>query len=54
MPRKSSITMQNFFDSIKNLPNNNINYNNINYRTILEMLKNIQELLDCKKLENMV
>lgn len=39
MPRKSSITTQNFFDSIKNLPNNDINYNNINYRTILEMLK---------------
>lgn len=39
MPRKTSITTQNFFDSIKKLPNNDVNYNNINYRTILEMLK---------------
>ena len=39
MPRKSSITTINFFESIKNLTNNSINYNNINYRTMLEMLK---------------
>ena len=39
MPRKSSITTINFFESIKDLTNNSINYNNINYRTMLEMLK---------------
>lgn len=39
MPRKSSITTINFFDSIKDLSNNTVNYNNINYRTMLEMLK---------------
>lgn len=38
MPRKSSLTTQNFFESIKNLDNNSINFNNINYRTMLEML----------------
>ncbi len=39
MPRKSSITTKNFFESIKGLSTNNIKTNNINYRTILEMLK---------------
>lgn len=39
MPRRSSITTINFFESIKDLTNNSINYNNINYRTMLEMLK---------------
>jgi len=39
MPRKNSITTRNFFESIKNLPNNDIKFNNINYRTILEILK---------------
>ena len=39
MPRKSSITTNNFFESIKGLSTNNIKTNNINYRTILEMLK---------------
>lgn len=39
MPRKSSITTKNFFESIKGLSTNNIKTNNINYRTIIEMLK---------------
>lgn len=39
MPRKSSITTSNFFDSIKDLTNNSVNYSCINYRTMLEMLK---------------
>ncbi len=39
MPRKSSITTKNFFETIKGLSTNNIKTNNINYRTILEMLK---------------
>lgn len=39
MPRKTSITTRNFYESIKDLPNNKIQANNINYRTILEILK---------------
>lgn len=39
MPRKSSITTKNFFESIKNISNHSIHYNCINYRTMLEILK---------------
>jgi len=38
MPRKSSLTTRNFFESIKDLDSNSMNFNNINYRTMLEML----------------
>ena len=39
MPRKSSITTKNFFESIKNISNHSIHFNCINYRTMLEILK---------------
>ena len=39
MPRKSSITTKNFFDSIKNIKNNKIQFKNINYRTMMEILQ---------------
>lgn len=39
MPRKSSITTKNFFESIKNVSNHAIHFMCINYRTMLEMLK---------------
>ena len=39
MPRKSSITTINFFESIKNISNHSIHFNCINYKTILEILK---------------
>ncbi len=39
MPRKNSITTKNFFESIKNIRNNDIQFKCINYRTILEILQ---------------
>ena len=39
MPRKTSITTKNFFDSIKNIRNNDIQFKCINYRTMLEILQ---------------
>lgn len=39
MPRKSSITTRNFFESIKDLPNNDIHFSNLNYKTLIEILK---------------
>lgn len=39
MPRKTSITTKNFFESIKNIRNNDIQFKCINYRTILEILQ---------------
>ena len=39
MPRKSSITTKNFFESIKNIKDNDIQFKCINYRTMLEMLQ---------------
>ena len=39
MPRKTSITTKNFFESIKNIRNNDIQFKCINYRTMLEILQ---------------